>query len=84
MSQKFLAPQKNIEKPQSLETLVFQKAKSSGDVLPICGFPEVEGGILGLLQLPAGQAAVCQLAKTAEEVNFGEAGLWMKKSQDET
>ena len=46
-----------------------------------CGFffAEVEGGILGLLQLPAGQAAVCQLAKTAEEVvNFGEAGLWMK------
>ena len=31
-------------------------------------FAEVEGGILGLLQLPAGQAAVCQLAKTAEEV----------------
>ena len=31
---------------------------------------EVEGGILGLLQLPEGKAAVAQLAKTAEEVKF--------------
>ena len=32
---------------------------------------EVEGGILGLLQLPEGKAAVAQLAKTAEEVFQG-------------
>lgn len=29
---------------------------------------KVEGGILGLLQLPEGRAAVAQLAQTAQEV----------------
>jgi len=37
---------------------------------PELGNKGVEGGILGLLQLPEGKAAVCQLAKTAEEATL--------------
>lgn len=36
---------------------------------------KVEGGILGLLQLPEGRAAVAQLAQTAQE-----AGIWDGRS----
>ena len=90
MSQKFLPPKKNRKNPKA--SLLVRKANPPVMCFSFCGFffAEVEGGILGLLQLPAGQAAVCQLAKTAEEVVnsvscFVDEMVYLEEeSQDET